>query len=368
MGVLQQLGVALGFATLAGVDLYLTVFVTSIALYNGWVVIDPGSQYHHLTVLGHPAVMIASGVMYVLEFFADKVPWMDSAWDAIHTLIRPIGGAFLAVETLGQTDPVLDVVAALLGGGAALTTHGAKAGTRLLVNGSPEPFSNIFLSLGEDVGVLAGMGVLFYSYIHNPWLALIVFTSIIGTLLYIAPKVFRFIRIRVWLLWKKLSSPATNAQNAVPWSELPPDHDIPFSRISQVTGETVAWAVPCLTGPSKGSNIPANFSGWLVASNEEPARVHFVGRRGWRKLARTVELGGAKISHEPRFLSEDLTIYHPAKSRKQVFVFDRSRAPLVEVIAGRLRERFEGGGNVEEAGPRLVAPALNTERHDLVSV
>lgn len=339
MDVIQQLGVALGFATLAGIDLYLTVFVTSLALYNGWVVIDPHSQYSHLAVLGHPAVVVTAGVLYTLEFFADKVPWIDSAWDAVHTFIRPVGGAFLAVKTLGAVDPVVDVVAALLAGGVALTAHGAKAGTRLVANGSPEPFSNMALSVGEDVGVMAGMGVMYYSYVHSPWLALVVFTSIVGTLLYVTPKVFRFTKTRVWLLWKKLSSPASDAQNTVPPSELPPDYDLLFSRINQASGETVAWAAPCLTGGSKGGGLPSGFNGWLVASNEAPDHVHFIGRRGWRKLVRTIELDGVKVAQEPCFLSEDLTIYHPAKGSKQKFIFDRSKAGLVATIAARLRDR-----------------------------
>ncbi len=363
MQVLQQLGVALGFATLAGVNLYLTVFVTSLALYNGWVVIDPISPYHHLAILGHPAVVAVAGVMYVVEFFADKVPWLDSAWDAVHTLIRPIGGALLAVETLGQTDPVVDVIAALLAGGVSLTTHGAKAGTRLLVNASPEPFSNIALSVAEDVGVMGGMGVLFYSYHSHPWLALIVFTSIVGTLLYLTPKIFRFLRIRGWLLWKKLSSPASDARSAVAAAGLPADADLLFSRINQLTGETVSWAVPCLTGSSKGKGLPADYSGWLVASNEAADRVHFVGRRGWRKLAHTVELIGGKVSHEPRFLSEELIICHPADKRKQVFVFDRSKAALVKVVAERLQKRPDG----TQADAWMVTSTSKTAQRQMAS-
>ena len=157
MEVLQKLGIALGFATLAGSNLYLTVFATSLALYNGWIVLTP--EYHHLAILGHPAVLIVSGVLYFMEFFADKVPWLDSAWDAIHTAIRPLGGAFLAVETLGQPDPVFDVIVALLAGGVTLTTHAAKAGTRLVANGSPEPFSNVALSLTRGRGRRGRPGV-----------------------------------------------------------------------------------------------------------------------------------------------------------------------------------------------------------------
>ena len=214
MDVLQKLGLALGFAALAGLNLYLTVFATSVAIHFGWVVLSP--EYQKLAILGETPIMIVAGVLYFVEFFADKVPWLDSAWDAVHTAIRPIGGAFLAVKTLGQADPVFDVIIALIAGGVTLTVHGAKAGTRLVANGSPEPFSNVALSLGEDVGVLGGLGLMDYSYHHNPYLALVVFGLFVLTLLYVTPKIFRFTRIRVWLLWKKLASPPADEKSALP--------------------------------------------------------------------------------------------------------------------------------------------------------
>ena len=346
MEVLQKLGIALGFATLAGIDLYLTVFATSLALYNGWIVLTP--EYHNLQILGHPAVLIVSGVMYFLEFFADKVPWLDSVWDAFHTAIRPLGGAFLAVETLGQPDSVFDVVIALLAGGVSLTTHAAKAGTRLVANGSPEPFSNVALSVAEDVGVAGGLGLMDYSYIHHqPYLPLAVFGGIVLTLLYVTPKIFRFTRIKLWLLWKKISSPAADPKAALPLSSLPTDADILFTGLNPAH-ETIDWAVPCLTGSSKGG-LPTNFNGHLVATVQSPRRLHFVGRRGWRSLAHTLDLDGCKAAHESRFLSEDLTVYHPTKGTRQVFVFDRSRAALVETVADRLRARL--AANEAETAP-----------------
>ena len=358
MEVLQRLGIALGFATLAGIDLYLTVFATSLAIYNGWIVLSP--EYQSLAILGHPAVLVVSGLLYFIEFFADKVPWLDSAWDALHTAIRPIGGAFLAVETLGRPDPVFDVIIALLAGGVTLTAHGAKAGTRLLVNGSPEPFSNIAVSVAEDVGVGAGLGVMAYSYNHSPYLALIVFSVVIVALFYITPKIFRFARIKVWLLWKKLSSPATGAQASVPGRELPADEDISLNRLNPDGGE-VAWAVRCLTGSSKGG-LPANFSGYLVAMEGQAAKLHFVGRRGWRSLAKTLELGGWKAVHESRFLSEDLTLYHPVRETRQVFVFDRSKAPLVAKLADQMRERLAA-----DTAPAGETPALASTTGEQVS-
>lgn len=350
MEVIQKLGLALGFATLAGVNLYLTVFATSLALCNGWIVLSP--EYASLQVLGHPAVAIISGILFVVEFFADKVPWLDSLWDLIHTGIRPLGGAFLALKTLGNPDPTFDVIAALLAGGVTLTVHGAKAGTRLIANGSPEPFSNVALSLVEDVGVVGGLGLLDYSYHHNPWIALIVFGFIVLALLYVTPKVFRFLRIRLWLFWRKFATPISG-KDAVPGWELPAEPDMLFTRLNP-RGEEIAWAVPCLTGSGRRSSLPANFEGWLVGTRQSPNQVHFVGQRGWRSLTKTLEIGGCKVSQEPRFLSEDLVVYHPDKGTKHVLLFDRSRAALV----GNLVSSLRGGPDpATEALPGRPVPA-----------
>src|SRR5450432_1307254 len=158
METLQLLAVALGLASLAGLNLYLTVFVTGLAVQQHWVVLAP--QYAPLEILANPVVITISGVMYFIEFFADKIPWIDSLWDSIHTIIRPVGGALLAIRVLGPTNPMFDVIVALLGGSVALMTHGVKAGTRLVANGSPEPFSNIALSVTEDAAVVGGLALL----------------------------------------------------------------------------------------------------------------------------------------------------------------------------------------------------------------
>ena len=174
MDVLETLSVALGLATLAGINLYLTVFVTGMAVHFGWVVLP--SNLQDLLVLGDPWVIAIAGALYVMEIFADKIPWVDSANDALHTFVRPLGGALLAVLALGQADPSIKVIAALLAGGAALTAHAAKAGTRLVANFSPEPISNIGLSLGEDALVLGGLGLLLW----HPIVALIAAVVALG--------------------------------------------------------------------------------------------------------------------------------------------------------------------------------------------
>ncbi len=161
MEILEQLGVALGFATLAGINLYLTTFIAGLAIRFDWLSL--ASKYEQLEVLADPWVIGVAGTLFVIEFFADKIPWVDSTWDVLHTIVRPIGGTFLALAALGELDPSLSVIAGLLAGGTSLTTHLAKAGGRLFVNLSPEPISNITASSVEDGVVLGSLGFMAFA-------------------------------------------------------------------------------------------------------------------------------------------------------------------------------------------------------------
>lgn len=149
MGIMEILGVAGSVSLLAGWRLYLCIFATGLAMRLGWVA--PPEHLHSLAVLANDWVMGAAGLGMIAEFFADKVAWLDSLWDAVHTAIRPAGGALLALALVDASDPKWQVITLLLGGGAALVSHSAKAGTRAVINASPEPFSNIAVSTGEDV-------------------------------------------------------------------------------------------------------------------------------------------------------------------------------------------------------------------------
>jgi hypothetical protein len=142
------IGAALGLAVASGLSLYGAVFVSGLAIRLGWVHLAPG--WASLDVLGDPIVLAVSGVLFLVEFLADKVPVVDSLWDAVHTVIRPVGGALLASRALGELSPAAEVLALLLLGGATLATHAAKATTRLVVNASPEPVSNVLISLAEN--------------------------------------------------------------------------------------------------------------------------------------------------------------------------------------------------------------------------
>jgi hypothetical protein len=325
---LDLLAVALGLAALAGINLYLTVFVTGLAIHFHWVTLAP--QYQSLEVLGNPWIITVAGVLYFLEFFADKVPWVDSIWDAAHTVIRPIGGALLAIQVLGHPSPALTVIVALLAGGTSLVAHTAKAATRLATNASPEPFSNIGLSLGEDAAVLGGLALVHF----NPLLALIIFLIGIATFFYFAPKILRAMKAKIWLAWKKLNGPADRDLPTKLPLTLPARLASVFSR-ENVLGETVTWAAPCIS--VRGRRIPASLFGALVATDEEPHSLVFVTQ----KFARTIDLEGSAVSREPRFLSENLVITPAsAKGPKYSFIFPRSDAALVEQIVRELRDRL----------------------------
>lgn len=156
MGILEILGLAGSLSLLAGWRLYLTILATGVAMHFGWLPLPEHLQ--SLQILANPWVLGAAAVGTLAEFLADKVAWIDSIWDTIHSIIRPLGGALLALALVDTSDPAWQVVAFILGGGGALLSHGAKATTRAVVNVSPEPFSNAAVSTGEDVattGLLA---------------------------------------------------------------------------------------------------------------------------------------------------------------------------------------------------------------------
>lgn len=135
-------------------------------------------------------VLMAAGVMYVVEFFADKIPGVDTGWDAIHTFIRIPAGAMLAAGAVSEVDPAIAVAAGILGGGLTAVTHATKAGTRVLVNTSPEPFSNWAVSIGEDIAVIAGL----WTALNHPILFIILLILFILILIWFLPKLWRGVK------------------------------------------------------------------------------------------------------------------------------------------------------------------------------
>jgi hypothetical protein len=173
METIETLGRAMGFAFAAGLNLYAAVAILGLAARFGWVQLP--SQFD---IFNNDWVIGAALVMYVVEFIADKVPWIDSMWDSVHTAIRPVGGALIAMTAIGDASPAVQGLAALLGGGLAAGTHFTKAGTRAVANTSPEPFSNWALSFGEDAFVI-GLAWLALQYPVAAFVIVVVLTGLI---------------------------------------------------------------------------------------------------------------------------------------------------------------------------------------------
>ena len=180
MSAAEIVALAASISLLAGWRLYLVVFATGLAMKYGWVALP--DQLRALDVIANNWIIGIAGVGAIAEFFADKIAWIDSAWDAIHSFVRPLGGAMLSLAIVDAGDPTWQVASFLLGGGAALVAHAGKAGARTLVNTSPEPFSNIVVSTGEDVAT-AG---LFALAIANPIAAAIIALILVVLSLWLA--------------------------------------------------------------------------------------------------------------------------------------------------------------------------------------
>ncbi|MGI9376077.1 MAG: DUF4126 domain-containing protein [Tsuneonella suprasediminis] len=188
MGIIEILGIAGSVSLLAGWRLYLCIFATGAAMRWG-----PLPLPEHLTaldVLANPWVMGVAALAALIELLTDKIAWLDSAWDAVHTLVRPIGGAMLALAIVDPSDPTTQVIAFILGGAGALASHASKAGTRAVINASPEPVSNLAASLAEDV-VIGGSLVLVYAF---PAIAALVAVALLALAIYLTLMARRVIR------------------------------------------------------------------------------------------------------------------------------------------------------------------------------
>jgi len=161
MSAFQLIALASTVSLLAGWRLYLVTFAVGLAMKLGWLAMP--SQLRALDVLANNWIVGIAAVGAVAEFFADKIPWVDSAWDAVHSVVRPVGGALLSMAIVDGGDPAWQVGSFLLGGGAALLAHTGKASARILINASPEPFTNVVASTGEDV---ASGGLLLLALTH----------------------------------------------------------------------------------------------------------------------------------------------------------------------------------------------------------
>ncbi len=186
METVQIIALTMGVAWASGINLYAAIATLGLLGVTGSLDLPPG-----LEVLQHPGVIVAAGFMYCVEFFADKIPGVDTAWDGLHTFVRIPAGAILAAGAMGGVDPAVTLIAGILGGTLAATSHTLKAGTRVLINASPEPFSNIAVSLAEDTIVIAGL----LSAVYQPEAFLVFVTLFVLAAVWAIPRIWRGVRL-----------------------------------------------------------------------------------------------------------------------------------------------------------------------------
>jgi hypothetical protein len=182
----QTLALGLGAGWASGINLYAAILVIGFMGATGRLDLPEG-----LELLSDPLVIFAAGAMYVVEFVTDKIPGVDTAWDTLHTFVRIPAGAMLAAAAVGDVGAGTELAAMLMGGGIAAGSHAAKAGTRALINTSPEPFSNWTASIAEDIGVIGGL----WLALNHPALFLVALLLFVLLLIWLLPKLWRGIKL-----------------------------------------------------------------------------------------------------------------------------------------------------------------------------
>jgi hypothetical protein len=200
MDITQTIALTLGAAWASGINLYAAMLMLGYLGTTGSLELPPDLQ-----ILTHPLVMLSAGVMYCIEFFADKVPGVDTGWDGLSTFIRIPAGAVLAAGAVGEVGTAAQLAAAIAGGTLAAGSHATKAGTRVLINTSPEPVSNWFASVGEDVAVIAGL----WTALNHPVVFIVLLVMFILLMIWLLPKLWRGIRRVFGFIGRSISTDKT---------------------------------------------------------------------------------------------------------------------------------------------------------------
>jgi hypothetical protein len=203
METISIIAAALGAAWASGINLYATILMLGLMGTTGSIDLPA-----ELEILENPGVLVAAGLMYCVEFFTDKIPGVDTVWDAIHSFIRIPAGALLAGAAFAQITPEAELIGLILGGSLSAATHFTKAGTRVLINTSPEPVSNWTASIGEDIVVVTGL----WTALHYPVLFIVLLIVFVALMIWLMPKLWRGIRtvfskIRNWFTKSGSSAP-----------------------------------------------------------------------------------------------------------------------------------------------------------------
>ncbi|MFT7688070.1 MAG: hypothetical protein ACI9FB_003430 [Candidatus Azotimanducaceae bacterium] len=229
--LISVVSLTMGVSWASGVNLYAALLVLGIGGATGNIDLPTD-----LETLQNPMVIMAAGLMYGAEFFADKIPGVDSTWDALHTFIRIPAGAMLAASTVGDVSPALEIAAGIMGGGLAATSHATKAGTRLAVNTSPEPFSNWGLSIAEDVAVVGGL----WAALTHPAVFICLIIVFILLAIWLLPKIWAGVKFIIRKLGEIFGFVEKAPKNKVPANTNIEDRlvagQIPLEKTSDQSG------------------------------------------------------------------------------------------------------------------------------------
>jgi hypothetical protein len=329
MNALSLLGSVMGLAFVSGLNLYATVLTVGLGVRLELLALPPNLA--DLEILAHPAVITAAAVAYCCEFFADKIPWVDTLWDACHSLIRPLGAAFLGASALGTVDPSLQLAVLLLCGGVALTSHTTKASLRLVVNQSPEPFSNTGVSLTEDAVVVAGT----WLAVKHPVVMLgwtVLFITLAAMLL---PPLMRLLRVEflaLAALVRSLSPKSRPVAEETLFDEIPGALKPHIPDNLSDTDDT--FCVRAVSG--EGLAPGCYYVGLLYLSG---GHLLFVTRRRFRVVRSEIPLAGvSSAAFEKRRLLDRLVLTY--SDRTVSLLLWKSRGTRGEQIARMLRARL----------------------------
>jgi hypothetical protein len=313
MEALIKLSSVMGLSLTSGINLYATVAVVGLVskfnLIKGLPV--------EFRAFDNDLIIIVAILLYLCEFAADKVPGFDSLWDSIHTIIRPFGAALISLTVVGEADPSVEVLAALLGSSLALATHSAKAGTRLIINMSPEPFTNIAMSLAEDVGVV-GFSLLVMSH---PFLSLVASLVLIVLLVWFGPGLWRGALLLLKAIPVRLFTLFSGATDGELKESLPDNYEESLDQ-EMAKGEQVQASLKCYLRKVKGCG--RNRKGYIVLTDK---RLLFVFRKFFQTRLKQWNLPEIeKVKLQKRFLMDVLGVKSEGKFFQALFLKNRSNA------------------------------------------
>ncbi|HJV37569.1 MAG TPA: DUF4126 domain-containing protein, partial [Geothrix sp.] len=295
MGPAQTLAAILGLSTVSGINLYLTVLLVGAGQRYGWIHGLPPD----LAILSHPVVLGVAALLFLLEFLADKVPFITPIWDGLHTFIRPLGGALLALGAAGELHPVAKVLALLAGGTIALGTHGSKMGVRLLAHTAPEPASHSVLSVAEDVGVV---GLLALAYSH-PAIALPVLGAVLVATALLLPLLLRALAFVLTGFRGALRSlVGRGTRDEIPlWAEL---------KALELAPTRPTEILPCFARRVKG--LPRFHGAFLVQAG---GNWHLVYRRWFRTRSLAFDAASGPVRTIPGLLWDTAVFLQDGKAQ-----------------------------------------------------